>query len=83
MNFTIEMYQEEDGRNLANIPEIPGCMAYGATEEQAIRNAIVIALQVYADKIEHNEEKEEINLKAKNFSLDFAMAVPEPELIEA
>ena len=83
MNFTIEMYQEEDGRNLANIPEIPGCMAYGATEEQAIRKAIVLALQIYADEIEHNEVEEEINLKAKSFSLNFAMAVPEPELVEA
>ena len=87
MNFTIEMYQE-DGKYLADIPELPGCMALDEIKEQAIRKAIVLALQVYADEIKHNEIEEEINLKEKKFSLNFAMAVTEPvltgpELVEA
>jgi predicted RNase H-like HicB family nuclease len=84
MNFTIEMYLEEDGRHIAKIPEIRGCIVYGETEDKAIRKAIVHALQIYADQIEHNEEKEKFEItKTKQFSLDFSMAVPEPELIEA
>jgi predicted RNase H-like HicB family nuclease len=83
MNFTIEMYQEEDGRHIADIPELPGCLVWDEIKEQAIRKAIVLALQIYADEIEHNEVEEEINLKAKNFSLNFVLKVPEPELVEA
>jgi len=31
MNFDIEFEQEEDGRWIAEIPEIPGVLAYGVT----------------------------------------------------
>ena len=82
MKFTIEL-DFEDGLHVAEIPELPGVIMWDEIKDNAIRKAIVLALQVYADKIEHNEEKEEINLKAKNFSLDFALTVLEPELIEA
>jgi hypothetical protein len=35
MNFDIEIEQEEDGRWIAEIPEIPGVLAYGVTPLQA------------------------------------------------
>jgi len=51
----IEVEREEDGRMLASVPELPGVMAYGATQEEAIRKAKTIALQVLADMIENGE----------------------------
>jgi predicted RNase H-like HicB family nuclease len=52
----VEVEREEDGRILASIPELPGVMAYGATEEEAVRKVKAIALQVLADMIESGEE---------------------------
>jgi len=45
----IELEREEDGRILASVPDLPGVMAYGASEEEAVRKVKVIALQVVAD----------------------------------
>jgi predicted RNase H-like HicB family nuclease len=36
MNLIIEIEQEEDGRWIAEVPEIPGVLAYGHTREEAI-----------------------------------------------
>ncbi len=35
-------WSEEDGLFVAEVPELPGCMADGATQEEAIRNAEVV-----------------------------------------
>jgi predicted RNase H-like HicB family nuclease len=50
VNFKIEFEQEEDGRWIAEISELPGVMAYGATEAEAAVEAL--ALRVIADRIE-------------------------------
>ena len=55
MNFTIEHEREEDGRWLAEIPEIPGALAYGATANEAMAKAEALALRVLAERLEHNE----------------------------
>jgi predicted RNase H-like HicB family nuclease len=55
MKFTIEHEREEDGRWLAEVPELPGVLAYGATAEEAIAKAEVLALRVLAERLEHNE----------------------------
>lgn len=47
---------EEDGRFWASVLDLPGVMAYGATEADAIRKAKSIALQVLADMIESGED---------------------------
>jgi predicted RNase H-like HicB family nuclease len=52
----IEIEQEEDGRFLVSVPRLPGVMAYGDTEESALRKVKAIALQVLADMIESGEE---------------------------
>jgi predicted RNase H-like HicB family nuclease len=54
--FQLEVDREEDGRILASIPQLPGVMAYGETEEMAVRKVKSIALQVLADMIESGEE---------------------------
>lgn len=52
----VEVEREEDGRILASVPELPGVMAYGVTEIEAVRRAKAIALQVLADMIESGED---------------------------
>jgi predicted RNase H-like HicB family nuclease len=47
--IAIEVEREEDGRYIAEVPAIPGVMAYGATEDEAVRRALTLALQVMAD----------------------------------
>jgi predicted RNase H-like HicB family nuclease len=55
MNFTIEFEQEEDGRWLAEILELPGVLTYGQTAQQAKARALALALRVLADRLEHDE----------------------------
>jgi predicted RNase H-like HicB family nuclease len=44
LRFNIETERETDGRWIAEIPEIPGAMAYGKTEDEAKANAYVPGL---------------------------------------
>lgn len=55
MNITFEVDREADGRWIAEVPELPGVMAYGQTESQAIGHAEALALRVLAERIENNE----------------------------
>ena len=55
MTFTVEYEQEEDGRWLAEVPELPGVLAYGATEHEATARAQALALRVLADRLDHGE----------------------------
>jgi len=57
MKFTIEHEREEDGRWLAEVPELPGVLAYGATADEAMAKAEVLALRVLAERLEHDEAK--------------------------
>jgi predicted RNase H-like HicB family nuclease len=43
MPFTIDIEQEDDGRWLAEIPALPGVLAYGATREEAILHVQTLA----------------------------------------
>jgi predicted RNase H-like HicB family nuclease len=52
----VEIEREEDGRYLASVPQLPGVMAYGDTQESALRKAKSIALQALADMMESGEE---------------------------
>jgi predicted RNase H-like HicB family nuclease len=42
---------------LAEVPELPGVLAYGATSLEAMSKAEVLALRVIADRLEHNESR--------------------------
>ena len=52
MNFGVEFEQEEDGRWIAEIPEIPGALAYGVTPMQAGERVKALALRVIAERME-------------------------------
>jgi predicted RNase H-like HicB family nuclease len=57
VTFTYQLEREEDGRFLAEILELPGCLAYGATGEDALLAVQVLALRIVADRIEHAEHR--------------------------
>lgn len=44
-----------DGRWLAEVPQLAGVLAYGATAAEAMARADVWALRVLADRLEHGE----------------------------
>ena len=48
MTDDIETCQEVDGRWIAEIPRIPGVMAYGATREEAIERVKALNAEVKA-----------------------------------
>jgi predicted RNase H-like HicB family nuclease len=56
----IEVEQEADGRWIAEISDLPGVMAYGASREEAVRKAKALALRVLADRLEHGEQIPEL-----------------------
>jgi predicted RNase H-like HicB family nuclease len=55
MTFTVDFEQEEDGRWIAEVLELPGVMVYGATKEEAQAKAQALALRVLAERLEHGE----------------------------
>jgi predicted RNase H-like HicB family nuclease len=57
MKFSIECEREEDGRWLAEVPQLPGVLAYGNTSDEALAKAEVLALRVLAERLEHGEAR--------------------------
>ena len=55
MQFTVESEQEEEGRWLAEVLELPGVMVYGRTKQEALAKAQALALRVLAERLEHGE----------------------------
>lgn len=56
MVFSIEVEQEADGRWIAEVPDLPGVLAYGATGQEAKARVQALALRVVADRLEQGEE---------------------------
>ena len=57
MNFNIECEREDDGRWLAEVPQLPGVLAYGATRDEAMAKAQVLAIRVIAERLEDGETR--------------------------
>lgn len=53
--LTIEFDREEDGRWIAEVPELPGVMAYGTSREEAQAAVQALALRVVADRVEQEK----------------------------
>jgi predicted RNase H-like HicB family nuclease len=51
----IETERESDGRWIAEVPSLPGVMAYGASEAEALDRVKALALRAIADRLEHGE----------------------------
>jgi len=55
MNLKIEVECESDGRWLAEVLELPGCLAYGKSQVEAVAKTKALAFRVLADRLEHGE----------------------------
>ncbi|MBN1613221.1 MAG: type II toxin-antitoxin system HicB family antitoxin [Deltaproteobacteria bacterium] len=55
MNYCIEYEREEDGRWIAEVPQLPGVLAYGTTANEAMTKAEALALRVLAERLETAE----------------------------
>ena len=53
--MNIEVEREEEGRWIAEIPDVPGVMVYGQSREEALSKIKALALRVLADRLEHGE----------------------------
>ncbi len=57
----IEIEREDDGRWIAEMPDLPGVMVYGATRKGAVDKAEALALRVIADRLDHGEAIPELD----------------------
>ena len=67
ITFRVETEQETDGRWLAEVVELPGVLAYGSRQEDAVSRVQALALRVVAERLEHGEvspEPESISFQA-------------------
>jgi predicted RNase H-like HicB family nuclease len=55
ITYTIEFAQEEDGRWIAEVIELPGVMVYGTSRDEASAKIQALALRVVAERLEHGE----------------------------
>jgi predicted RNase H-like HicB family nuclease len=55
ITFKVETEQEDDGRWVAEVVELPGVLAYGETEQTALSRVQALALRVIAERLEHGE----------------------------
>lgn len=58
MRYTIETEREDDGRWIAEVPELPelpGVMVYGEDRASAIAKVQALALRIHAERREHGE----------------------------
>ena len=68
MTFTVEIEQEDDGRWIAEVLELPGVLTYGQSPEEAKAKVQALALRVMADRLEHGEAGSDL------LSISFAAA---------
>ncbi len=55
LTLQIEIEQEEDGRWIAEVPELPGVMTYGSSPADAKAKVQALALRVVADRLENGD----------------------------
>ena len=60
MQFAIELECEVDGRWIAEVPDLPGVLAYGQTRPEALARVEALALRVLADRLEQVEATAEL-----------------------
>jgi len=60
VSFPIELDREEDGRWIAEIPDLPGVLCYGTSRDEAIARLQALALRVLAERLEHAEAPAEL-----------------------
>lgn len=57
----IEIEREDDGRWVAEVPDLSGVMVYGETRKDAVARVQSLALRVIADRLDHGEAIPELD----------------------
>jgi predicted RNase H-like HicB family nuclease len=60
ITFKVDIEQEDDGRWIAEILDLPGVMVYGTTSDEAQAKVQALALRVVADRLENGESDSEL-----------------------
>ena len=76
MEFTIDLEQEEDGRWIAEMIEVPGVLAYGRTPDEAITKVEALRLRVRVEdeaalrilRTDLDELEHKYSLRSEEFS---------------
>jgi predicted RNase H-like HicB family nuclease len=56
----VEIELEEDGRWIAEVPALPGAMAYGLSRAEAVSKVEALVLRILADRVENGEDAPEL-----------------------
>ena len=56
----IEIDREDDGRWIAEVPELPGVMCYASTREKVLSQVEALSLRAIADRLDHGESIPEL-----------------------
>ncbi len=59
--MNIEIEREDDGRWIAEVPDLPGVMVYGQNRQEALSKVETLALRAIADRLEHGEAIPELD----------------------
>ncbi len=59
--MNIEIEREDDGRWIAEVPDLPGVMVYGQNRQEALSKVETLALRAIADRLEHGESIPELD----------------------
>jgi predicted RNase H-like HicB family nuclease len=62
MPLKVEVEREDDGRWLAEVPKLPGVLAYGKTRAEAVGRVEALAFRVLADRLEAGENIPEVGI---------------------
>lgn len=63
MTLNVAFDREEDGRWIAEIAALPGCLVYAPSRDEALKKVEALALRVLADRLEHGEAlPEDVNV---------------------
>jgi predicted RNase H-like HicB family nuclease len=60
VSLRIEIDREDDGRWLAEVPDIPGVLCHGSTRDEAVARVQALALRVLAERLELSEAPAEL-----------------------
>lgn len=60
VHFHIEIDREDDGRWIAEAPDLPGALVYGSTRSEALVRVKALALRICADRLENGESVAEM-----------------------
>jgi predicted RNase H-like HicB family nuclease len=55
VTFKVEFEREGDGRWIAEVSDLPGLLAYAATQDEAQARVQALALRVVAERLERGE----------------------------